>query len=274
VTVYTELLPETPIEGMRLGRHVEHDERSKHYALDTSGLTISSVRHTRHTPVFDQGDLGCCTGCAMCGALATDPFFATETGVPFTLDTAIGLYGAATRLDDVPGIYPPADTGSTGVAVAKAAKNRNWISGYLHTFSLNDALKALSTTPIIIGISWYSSFDRPDSNGVVAIKRGATVRGGHEICVDELVVQGSSISIGFSNSWGTTWGKQGRGYMTANTFATLLARRGDVVVPVPLSAAPPVPSAEPHTPAPIAISADDLNLWVAMQAWAKAKGLV
>ena len=268
MSVFTEFLTETLVEGRPLGRHVQHDPASRRYALDTSGLSLTSVRHERYAPILDQGNVGCCTGCAMTGALSCDPFWETApAGHPtYDITEALKLYSEATQLDSITGAYPPDDTGSTGLAVAQAAQRDGLISGYLHTFTLNDALLALSTTPILIGISWFSSFDTPDANGLVSIAPGANVRGGHELVVDEVVVAGSSITIGFDNSWGASWGDAGRGYMSADTFGTLLNLRGDVVVPVPITAPTPVPAPAPN--------ADDLNLWVQMKAWAKAKGLV
>ncbi|MEV5953720.1 hypothetical protein AB0M11_08075, partial [Streptomyces sp. NPDC051987] len=50
--------------GGRLGRHIEHDPRSRAYALSEDLLpsTYTSAVHTVRIPVLDQGSLGSCTG--------------------------------------------------------------------------------------------------------------------------------------------------------------------------------------------------------------------
>ena len=164
--------------GGRLGRHVEHDPRSRAYALSEDLLpsTYTSAVHTVRIPVLDQGDLGSCTGNAAEAFTGTDPLYdaipatvkARPTGDAGADETqAVALYSAATRLDNVQGVYPPTDTGSTGVAVAKAAQKAGLISGYQHAFSLDSALKALAVSPLIVGVNWYEGFDTPDANGLV-----------------------------------------------------------------------------------------------------------
>src|SRR5882672_8003142 len=95
----------------RLGRHVEHDPRSRAFSAGTAA--IKSVRHKRHGKAFDQGELGSCTGNAMAGVLMTEPLWIR--GRNLAEADAVALYKTATRLDSVPGTYPPNDTGSSGL---------------------------------------------------------------------------------------------------------------------------------------------------------------
>lgn len=246
-------IPEQHIPGRRLGRHVHHDPRSLAYQVTavTDPSVLTSVRHERGVPVLDQGSLGSCTGNAAEGCLGSSPFLAaipdgpSRPGADTDVDEqqAVALYSAATRLDSVRGTYPPDDTGSSGLGVAKACQKAGLISGYRHATSLNAALTALSQTPVITGVSWYDSFDEPAADGTISIAKGATVRGGHEFVVDELDVEGKRI--GFTNSWGASWGVQGRAYMSWDTWERLLAEQGDVTVFVPLSEPPPTPSPQP-----------------------------
>jgi hypothetical protein len=273
-----------------LGRHVNHDERSKLFAFDASGVTPKSVRHSRHIPVLDQGNLGSCTGNAMTGLLGSGDFFAPlpagsldPVNATFDETVAVSLYSLATQLDGYKGTYPPNDTGSDGLSVAKAAQKKGWITGYQHTFSFNSFLSALTLQPVIVGIDWYSSFETPDANGLVWIGNTASVEGGHEIVADELDVAGRRI--GFTNSWGVNWGQDGRFYIGFDDFQTLLANHGDVTVPVALPAVvptpvPPVPTPTPTpvppvpTPTPVPTpDPADVALWADMQKWAKLKGL-
>src|SRR6476659_657963 len=100
----------------RLGRHVLHDTRSRNFDLaGTAGAKLPTelIRWARPGPVFDQGDLGCCTAAAALGLLMTEPF---ASGPTYTLADVHDFYSAETRIDGVCGVYPPDDTGSTGLA--------------------------------------------------------------------------------------------------------------------------------------------------------------
>lgn len=245
-------IPERRVEGKRLGRHIRHDPRSLRYqvaAVDPA--TLTSVRHARQIPVLDQGELGSCTGNAAEGALGTSPLYESladdrdrPTGdADADEDQAVDLYSLATQLDDYDGEYPPEDTGSDGLSVAKACQQAGLISGYQHATSLNAALTALAQGPVITGVNWYSSFDTPAADGTITIGRHASVRGGHEFVVDELDVERKRV--GFTNSWGTSWGVDGRAYMSWDTWGQLLGEDGDVTVFVPITEPAPTPTPTP-----------------------------
>src|SRR5690349_3550882 len=59
----------------RLGRHVNHDPRSRRFPVRTAPVPLRTVEHERHVGVFQQGDLGSCTGNAALGCMATGPFW-------------------------------------------------------------------------------------------------------------------------------------------------------------------------------------------------------
>jgi len=206
-----------------LGRHVEHDERSRAFAVAAAAAPLKSVLHLRHVPIFDQGDLGSCTGNAAAGCMATGPW-----KIRTSEKTAVQLYERATQLDSIAGAYPPDDTGSSGLAVMKAVRERGWITGYHHAFSMHAALIALQHTPVIVGVNWYEGFDRPDAHGLLSI--AGSVRGGHEpyllgCDVDAHTVRGA-------NSWGPDWADHGYFEWTWDVFDRLLHEQGDVTVPV------------------------------------------
>lgn len=205
-----------------LGRHVEHDERSRAFAY-TSAAPIQNVLHARHVPIFDQGDLGSCTGNAAAGCMATGPW-----KIRTSERTAVQLYERATQIDAIAGAYPPDDTGSSGLAVMKAVSERGWVNAYHHAFGMHAALTALQQTPVIAGINWYEGFDRPDPHGRVAI--AGAVRGGHEICL--LGVDIVAKTVRAANSWGASWADHGYFTFSWADFDRLLHEQGDVTVPV------------------------------------------
>jgi len=278
--IYVREIPEFKLDGLPLGRHVEHDDRSRQYAFQLpaklAGQQLQSVRHQRFIPVLDQGNLGSCVGNAAEGIAGTGQIFqaipatvAARPGSDASNDEAqaVALYSTATQLDNLPGQYPPSDTGTTGIAGAKAAVDAGLFAGYQHTFTLLDALAALQILPQMWGINWYDSFDQPDSSGLVTITPGAQVRGGHEIVADELNVDRGLV--GFTNSWSAGWGPiGGRFYINWLDLEKLLGQQGDVTIPVPLTQQPPTPGPVPVTPDLV-----DQAMWAAAQSWATARGL-
>lgn len=222
----TKIIKETPGAG-RLGRQIEHDPRSWSFSAGTAA--IKTVSHKRHGKAFNQGDLGSCTGNAMAGALMTDPIWVR--GRNLTENDAVALYEAATRLDNVPGAYPPKDTGSSGLAVMKAAVKAHYITGYAHTFSLDQLLGSLVLTPGILGINWYDSFDAPQPDGECRLLPSAKIRGGHE--VELFGVDATKQRVWCYNSWGPTWGgrKNGTFYFSWKTLGRLLDEKGDATFP-------------------------------------------
>jgi len=214
---------------MRLGRHVHHDARSRHYALEDRNVAIASRVWVRRTGPFDQGNLGSCGGNAGGGLVMTDPLWKPPRA--WTETEAVGLYSDATRLDVIPGTYPPDDTGTTGLAVAKVLRARGLVSRYEHAFTLGALLEALSTQgPLLFGCNWYEGFDAPvpdQAAGALCVLSG-NVRGGHEI---ELVgVDVKAQRVTFWNSWGASWGNGGEAAFDFETVERLLAEQGDAIL--------------------------------------------
>lgn len=237
-----------------LGRIVQHDERSRRFALPESDIsTLKSVKWTRYAPVFDQGNLGSCTGNAAVGLIGTSPFYDTLMAVnrlpALNENTAVDVYSRATAIDEWPGQFPPEDTGSSGLAVAKILKEMQLISEYRHAFSFNAAITALAQAPVITGVTWYDSFFYPTTAGQCAIGANSSSAGGHEICIDELDVERQRVW--FTNSWGPTWGINGRAWFSWQTWQQLLADSGDVTQITPLvgvPVTPPTPTPTPEDP--------------------------
>jgi len=248
MTNYRVRIPESPNAPYRLGRNVNHDPRSLRYQVGHPARALKTVLHERKVPVFDQGNLGSCTGNASVGAVATAPLFAALPASHPALDEALAVkvYGEATALDDYPGTYPPDDTGSDGLSVAKALQARGLISGFLHATSLVAMQAALQDTPVIVGTNWYSTMFTPDSNGFV--HPGGSVEGGHEWEVIGMDVDAKVFTA--VNSWGTSWGQAGYFKITFSDMDRLLHENGDCTQLLPLTAPPPTPT--PVTDADVA----------------------
>lgn len=219
----------------RLKRHVKHDERSKLFGFDTTGITIVDVTHKRLIPILNQLQVGSCTGNAGIGVVNTEPHVQAASPA-FSPDEAgaLKLYSAAEKIDGGVG-YPPEDQGSSGISVAQALKNAGVISAYQHTFNLQDALKALTQYPILAGTNWYDAMFNTDPDG--RVHPTGKIVGGHEY--EGYRNDTENGRIWFHNSWGSEWGISGDFYITWADFNTLLGQDGDVVIPIPLATTPP-----------------------------------
>ena len=271
--VVRKKLPETVVPGKRLGRNLHHDPRSLSYLVPETDTPVS-VMWQRRVPVFDQGNTGSCTGNAAAGVLGTSPFYETlPAGLVDDESEAVSLYSAATKLDDYPGTYPPDDTGSDGLSVAKACKAAGLISGYTHITSVAAAQTAIISGPFIVGSNWYSSMDNPDASGLVKVS--GSIRGGHEFECHGFDAQADLWW--FTNSWGTSWGKDGRFCMSSASFARLLSEQGDATVFLPIAAPAPTPTPptppQPQPPSPdpeIVLPPSDVAAWaqrIASRTW-------
>lgn len=231
-----------------LGRLLEHDPRSK---LDqyraAQAPALKTTMHRHYGKILDQGNLqsqtavaaylamvgaegvdalGSCTGNGTVQVLNSAPL---RHGRPLLTEVdAIKLYSRATVLDGFPGTWPPSDDGSSGLAAMKAAKEAGYISAYHHAFGIDQALAALVLSAVIIGITWRDTMWEVDGNGYLDIS-GNDV-GGHEPALIGLDTRRDHVVM--LNSWGPTWGRNGRAYLRFADLDVLLRAQGDVTVPV------------------------------------------
>jgi hypothetical protein len=248
----------------RLGRHINHDPRSRAYQLDVSGLGLVDVSWTSHIPILNQLDLGKCTAEAAVKALSCDPFWQglpTDVQTGLNDDYSTAFYHDETVADDYPGTYPPDDTGSDGLTSGKVAQSRNLINGFEHTFSVDDALKGLQLRPACWGTLWKTGMDAVDQT-TGKISYSGTTRGGHELCLYGVNV--AAEQVWFYQSWGA-WGyqNQGIGWISFDDFALSLKDQGDVTFFTPLSE--PAPQPKPPVTTSVTFTNDDVSL---LDTWA------
>ena len=235
------VIPEIVIPGRRLGRNVNHDSRSMLFRVHAQpARALVSVTHERRVPVFDQGDLGSCTGNAAVGAVGTAPLF---DGLPRHSSQprraargqgVLGRHGAGRCTRHVPTDRHRQRRPQRG----EGLKNLGLISGYLHATDVTTMQTALQDTPVIVGVNWYEGFDNPDHNGLVSIS--GQVRGGHEFEVVGLDLEKKLFLA--VNSWGPGWGVNGHFSFSFDTMAQLLSEQGDCTQLLPLTVPAPVPA--------------------------------
>ena len=267
------IIEEQRVEGKRLGRNINHDPRSLAYLVKPRAALAQSKLWPHDISILDQGQIGSCTGNATVGVLGSDPYYQTvPAGLTLDETLAVALYSEATKIDPYPGAYPPQDSGSDGLSVAKAAQKRGYINGYLHCTSIDAVITALQTGPVITGISWYEGFDTPDSTGTVTIS--GSVRGGHEPAVIGVDVDAKRFRL--VNSWGPDWGDKGYFNVGFDDYARLLSEQGDATSFVPNTAPAPTPAHDTPNAADLAYAhtaGAATRRTKAYKTWAAALGL-
>lgn len=209
----------------RLGRVVVHDPRSRAFAfpatVDTTTWRTRSIRLYDPIPNPDQ-TIGNCTGCAK--AMQFNAVGNRVTGQVLRMADADYIYSRATTLDPWPGAYPPDDTGSSGLAAAKAAQQLGLGGTYRWIFNGADGVvQAVMAGHVVnVGTRWDNRMFHQDADG--RVEPGGSVAGGHEWTVrgfdaDRDWVLGRCWWGGFRDFW-----------IRRDHLGDLLADDGDALV--------------------------------------------
>lgn len=210
-------------------------------AVMTSPTPLPAIAHQRYSPIVDQNGIGSATGCAGAGLMGSAPFSASAAeAAPYDYDYAVALYSGATRRDTLAGYYPPSDTGSSLVAVAKELHARGAIGGYVTGTTVEALLEMLQSGPVMVGTVWLSYMDRPTALGFVRIS--GSVMGGHAYLCREYAPDGAdpeNAVLTFDNCWGTAWGPLGgRFKMRVRDMRSLCLRGAELVGATPPGSTP------------------------------------
>lgn len=216
---------EIPFEDHRLGRHVVHDPKSWDYqeVLPRSTTPLRSVQHRRYDPAVEPNQpIGCCTGVSEC--MLGNTKGNRVMGEVLNMADAITIYSRATEIDPFHGTYPPQDTGSSGLAAAKAAVQLGVATDFVWYFSVESVLQGLQFHPISFGGLWtYDMFDATYSNPLV--RPTGEIAGGHQ-----WVLSGYNATdklIAGECWWGKSFGRNGRFYISVDDFRILMEDNGD-----------------------------------------------
>ncbi|MFH8294957.1 hypothetical protein [Streptomyces sp. NPDC018059] len=244
-----------------LGRHQVLDARSLAYRQHYGGELLRPVRWQPAIPVLNQQNLiaqGICTSAVVPGApdvdavgsctanaaavalsVALDPADLEEAGLPGDDAAeaerwALRLYAKATAVDEfVPYQWPPADSGSSGLGVARALKASGLITSYTHALDATALAAALQNGPVLVGLPWFNAWSTPGRDGfvdTVPYWRTSGLAGGHEVCATGLeeVAQYNSgrviperTVLRLRNSWGQDWGQGGDFFLHLSTYIAL-----------------------------------------------------
>lgn len=210
----------------KLGRQLVHDPQSRNFparvTIDKSTWKDKSIRIYDPYPNPNQCH-GECTGCAKCMELnAAGNRVARKI---LKMDDAHGIYSLASRLDPFEDAWPPVDTGSSGLAACKAAKQLGLGGEYRHLFGGADEVVQLIMMDRVVNVGtwWYEGMllddVAPSSNNVIN-PSGPRV-GGHQYIARRFDVDKDRIGI---RCW---WGSYRDVWIPRTALHELLMNDGD-----------------------------------------------
>jgi hypothetical protein len=172
---------QVPQQYNHLGRQLVHDPRSKAFpvltVVDRANWVTKTIR--LYDPVKNPNQChGECTGVAKC--IQFNAAGNRVRGQVLDMDDAHKFYSMATSLDPFPGTWPPDDTGSSGLASAKAAQKLGLGGEYRHVFNGADGVVQLIQQSYVVSVGtwWYDGMMRPSIGNVIE-PTGRQV-GGHQ----------------------------------------------------------------------------------------------
>lgn len=206
-----------------LGRRPEFDEKSRNYPI----RALVGDSPELFTKIWeceawlDQGVEGACVGFSWAHELIAEP-----EHVPVGEAYARMIYREAQKVDEWPG---EDYEGTSVLAGVKIVKQLGWIEEYRWGFSTNDVLGAIANIgPVVLGTNWYEGMWDTDDNGY--IHPTGSLAGGHAILISGYDHERQAVLL--HNSWGPSWGVNGRAWVSVSDLEFLLSQRGEICVPL------------------------------------------
>lgn len=234
------------------GRRFAPDNRDRNFLMrrmlaDVRTLALPARKTWGiHRTALDQGQTGTCVGHAWRNFLRCAPI-RTERSGPSPFD----IYRSAVSKDvwpdnndeaELPDGDAGLDFGTSVRAGAEAVTAFGRLKSYVWAFELQPAIEwVLTQGPVVLGTNWYSSFSRPDTEGIVRIQPNASVIGGHAYLLRGVDTRRALGRC--SNSWGDEWGLSGEFMLPLRDLERLIHEDGEACAAVEkrLSARPVLP---------------------------------
>jgi hypothetical protein len=206
----------------------DRDWRLEDFIGTGSRAEVQSGRKLWANPLqLNQGREGACVGFAHVGVSNSQPAkheYGNERGFQV-------YHLAQDRFDPFPGNKYP------GTTVRAGAKAQVYLGEYTHYAFTNSvevlALHILNYGSATIGVDWFTGMDRVDSEGF--IHPSGKLMAGHSVVIDGVTWNYEGVKpnrFRFRNSWGSYWGFNGRGWISAIDLQFLFNRGGTSCVPV------------------------------------------
>jgi hypothetical protein len=196
---------------------------------------------------LDQGSEGACVGFAFAHELAAVPQVVEKVNAI----SALAIYHAAQRVDDWEGgAYPGANPfyeGTSVLAGAKICTNYGFYHSYTWGLTATEVARGVAYFgPTVLGVNWYEGMFHPNADGF--IKPEGQLAGGHAILAVAVKIvykcpilwwrrEWKDVNMDKSylvlnNSWGPSWGANGRAKLSLSDLERLLSEDGEACFPV------------------------------------------
>jgi hypothetical protein len=183
---------------------------------------------------LNQGATGTCVGFAWTNFLRCAPIQTSGKSCP----TPFQIYRRAILLDDFPEndaeVEAPDSDLQSGTSVragAQAVMALGRLKSYVWAFTLQPAVEfVLTQGPVVLGVNWYDSFDKPNAEGIVTIAPRARVEGGHAILCRGVDTKRGLAHL--SNSWGDDWAISGDCFIPLRDLERLIHEDGEVAAAI------------------------------------------
>lgn len=169
---------------------------------------------------LDQGATPMCVGYSSRGLLNAAPVL-NEHG-----PSAADIYHGAQANDEWDGTNYD---GTSARGAMKYLRSLGYISAYVWAQSVDEAARWVAYNgPMLLGLTWLTSYDDPGPSGVLKRTPTATVRGGHEVLV--IGLNSKRALFRCMNSWGS-WSQHGRFWVPFELMDQILGEDADLVTP-------------------------------------------
>lgn len=221
-------------EDPRLGRLRHFDPRSRNHPIRTLVGGKDPRSWTWRLNVWlNQESEGSCTGFGTAHDLNARPVVTRVDR-----EYARKIYFEAQLRDPWEGgAYPgahPFYEGSSVLAAVQTCQAWGHYEAYRWAFGLNDVVLALGYAgPCILGIDWHRNMSQPDADG--RIRPTGSLDGGHAILAYKVQMptkRRKVAKVWLHNSWGQSWGLNGRCWLTFDDLDQLLHAGGECCIPV------------------------------------------
>ena len=206
------------INAQRLGRRPAPDLRDQQYQMRrlVPRTVPQKTRLYRIGPILDQGFTSSCVGQAWRQWLSS-ALMMTRDG-----PDALTIYTSAQKVDEWDGEDYEGTSVRGGVKVLQALGR---VASYVWS-SDADVIRDYELSGlgvVVIGVNWYTSMFDIDAKGYLRVS--GSVEGGHAVVLGGYSVERKAHRL--INSWGKSWGEQGRAWLLHEDLRRLLNEDGE-----------------------------------------------
>lgn len=206
-------------------RLVRFDERSRKFGIIKEKKKKNRSYTWRCNQVLDQGSDGACVGFGMSHNLIARPAEVQGITNQFAKEN---IYWEAQKIDPWKGgAYPsalPFYEGTSVLAGVQIAHKLGYFDEYRWGFSLDDLIYGVGHNgPAIMGTNWYEDMSNLLTN--YEMKPTGNLQGGHCYLVVAVNVKQEFFTV--LNSWGSSWGFNGRALISFDNMKKLLMEDGE-----------------------------------------------